>query len=218
MSGWTADIHQVHLQLIGWVKTTDTGAKGVDWIWQKGCRPVPNHAGFHGGPPYPCGLVHSWHFKASQRGLCQGPKFTLLWRASQTERKTRKPTPLACIDSCALGSVRLPTSQPWKAVLSQKVEAMQYSVVWIIDDRFLSNQCPHKTMHSLFPWWRQRAWPVFVPKPLEAQGKSFNALKSLEVLPLKDSPWTQAGMVWYVSPYEGVYQSGLPGKVVRWIR
>jgi len=65
-------------------------------------------------------------------------------------------------------------------------------------------------MHSLSPWWRERAWPVFVPMPLEAKGKSFNALKPLEVLPLKDSPWNQLG--WCVSPYEGAYQSGLPVK------
>lgn len=49
--------------------------------------------------------------------------------------------------------------------------------------------------------------------PLEAKGKSFNALKPLEVLPLKDSPWNQLG--WCVSPYEGAYQSGLPVKGVR---
>ena len=48
--------------------------------------------------------------------------------------------------------------------------------------------------------------------PLEAKGKSFNALKPLEVLPLKDSPWNQLG--WCVSPYEGAYQSGLPVKGV----
>lgn len=46
--------------------------------------------------------------------------------------------------------------------------------------------------------------------PLEAKGKSFNALKPLEVLPLKDSPWNQLG--WCVFPYEGAYQSGLPVK------
>lgn len=49
--------------------------------------------------------------------------------------------------------------------------------------------------------------------PLEAKGKSFNALKPLEVLSLKDSPWNQLG--WCVSPYKGVYQSGLPVKGVR---
>lgn len=68
-------------------------------------------------------------------------------------------------------------------------------------------------MHSLSPWWRERARPVFVPMPLEAKGKSFNALKPLEVLLLKDSPWNQLG--WCVSPYEGAYQSGLPVKGVR---
>lgn len=68
-------------------------------------------------------------------------------------------------------------------------------------------------MHSLSPWWRGRARPVFVPMPLEAKGKSFNALKPLEVLPLKDSLWNQLG--WCVSPYEGAYQSGLPVKGVR---
>lgn len=61
-------------------------------------------------------------------------------------------------------------------------------------------------MHSLSPWWRERARPVFLSQ--EAKGKSFNALKPLEVLPLKDSPWNQLG--WCVFPYEGGYQSGLP--------
>lgn len=68
-------------------------------------------------------------------------------------------------------------------------------------------------MHSLSPWCGERARPVFVPVPLEAKGKSFNALKPLEVLPLKDSPWNQLG--WCVSSYEGAYQSGLPVKGVR---
>ena len=67
-------------------------------------------------------------------------------------------------------------------------------------------------MHSFSPWWRERARPVFVTVPLEAKGKSFNALKPLEVLPLKDSPWNQLG--WGVFPYEGAYQSGLPVKGV----
>lgn len=49
--------------------------------------------------------------------------------------------------------------------------------------------------------------------PLEAKGKSFNALKPLEVLPLKDSPWNQLG--WCVFPYDGAYQSGLPVKGAR---
>lgn len=49
--------------------------------------------------------------------------------------------------------------------------------------------------------------------PLEAKGKSFNALKPLKVLPQKDSPWNQLGCC--VSPYEGGYQSGLPVKGVK---
>lgn len=65
-------------------------------------------------------------------------------------------------------------------------------------------------MHSLSPWWRERARPVFVPMPSEAKGKSFNALKPLEVLPLKDSLWNQLG--WCVFPYDGAYQSDLPVK------
>lgn len=115
--------------------------------------------------------------------------------------KARKRTAHSCIDSRGLARVCLCTSQPWKAVLSLKVEAIQYAIIWIIDDWFLSNQCPHKTMHSpSLPWWRERARPVFVPVPL-AKGKSFNALKPLEMLQLKDSPWNQLG--WCVFPYEG---------------
>lgn len=127
----------------------------------------------------------------------------------QTKTKVRKLTTRACIDSCRQSRVCLCTSQPCKAVLSLKVEAIHYAIIWIIDDWFLSNQCPHKTMHSLSlsPWWRERAWPVFVPMPL-AKGKSFNALKPLEVLQVKDSPWNQLG--WCVSPYDGADQSGLP--------
>lgn len=54
-------------------------------------------------------------------------------------------------------------------------------------------------MHSLaLPWWRESARPVFVPVPL-AKGKSFNALKPLEML--KDSHWNQLG--WCVFPYDG---------------
>lgn len=67
-------------------------------------------------------------------------------------------------------------------------------------------------MHSL-SLSLSRAWPVFVPMPLEAKGKSFNALKPLEVLPLKDSPWNQLG--WCVFPYDGAYQSGLPVRGAR---
>lgn len=115
--------------------------------------------------------------------------------------KARKLTAHSCIDSRGQARVCLCTSQPWKAVLSLKVEAIQYAIIWIIDDWFLSNQCPHKTMHSLaLPWWRERARPVFVPVPL-AKGKSFNALKPLAMLQLKDSPWNQLG--WCVFPYDG---------------
>lgn len=145
--------------------------------------------------------------------LKPGSQIHIGMKKRQTKTKASKQTTLACIDSCGPGRMCLCTSQLWKAVLSLKVEAIQYAIIWIIDDWFLSNQCPHKTMHSLSPWWRERAWPVFVPMPLEAKGKSFNALKPLEVLPLKDSPWNQLG--WCVSPYEGAYQSGLPVKTLQ---
>lgn len=159
----------------------------------------PNPAGLHGGRTY-CGWLSSWHFKVSQMCNARGPDSH--WYEEQTKMKWRKPTPEVGIDSGGPGRVCLSTSQPWKAVLSQKVEAKQYAVGWIIDDQFLSNQCPHKTMHSLSPWWRERARPVFVPMPLEAKGKSFNALKPLEVLSLKDSHWNQLG--WCVSPMRGL--------------
>lgn len=219
--GWTADIHQAHLQLISWVKTTGTGeTKGSGqnltkrrWselrdmprAWFQPCRPPwwpvfalwPSQQLAFQGFPNVYAKAPNWH----------------RYEEWDIEIKVRKQTRTAHIDSCGLSRVCLCTSQPWKAVLSLKVEAIQYAIVWIIDDWFLSNQCPHKTMHSLAPWWRERAWPVFVPMPLEAKGKSFNALKPLEVLPLKDSPWNQLG--WCVSPYEGAHQSGLPVKGVR---
>lgn len=148
-----------------------------------------------------------WPALAAAAGTSRFPKCVMpgsyihIGMKSNTDQNKSKEANQACIDSCGPSRVCLCTSQPWKTVLSLKVEAMQYAIIWIIDDRFLSNQCPHKTMHSLSPWWRERARPVFVPMPLEAKGKSFNALKPLEVLPLKDSPWNQ--LILCVSPYEG---------------
>lgn len=56
-------------------------------------------------------------------------------------------------------------------------------------------------MHSLsLSLVEKKSLPVFVPVSLEAKGKSFNALKPLEVLALKDSLWNLLG--WCVSPYE----------------
>lgn len=78
VSGWTADIHQAHLQLIGWIKTTDTeGSKGSGLNMTERVVVGSKPRRLPWWPAYPCGLFGSWHFKASQRGQCQGPKFTL---------------------------------------------------------------------------------------------------------------------------------------------
>lgn len=140
--GWTTDIHQDQLQQAAETRRSLQNLTETATDWIEGHA----RAGFQSLQASSLACLGPVAFSAGTSRLlkCIMPRPQI-----QTKLKVRKLTTQACIDSCGQGRVCLCTSQPWKAVLSLKVEAIQYAIIWIIDDWFLSNQCPHKTMHSL---------------------------------------------------------------------
>ena len=78
--GWTVDIHQAHLQLISWVKTTDAGETdgSLTKRRQSEVRDMPR-AGFQTLQASmvaclrPVAFFTSWHFKVSQKCNARAP-------------------------------------------------------------------------------------------------------------------------------------------------